>query len=77
MVEVVYAITINEKLMYIGRTNDFRRRQTEHLRNIYSGKGARRFRRAFREVRASAQWHQIDFTIVFDGSKKEVRKKEE
>ena len=72
MTDVVYAITHKRKLLYIGRTNNFRRRQTEHLRNIYAGKGARRFRKAFRKVTFS----DLDFTIVFDGSRKEVRKKE-
>jgi len=44
MVEVVYAITVENKLVYIGRTNNFRRRQCEHLRNIYRGSGAKKFR---------------------------------
>ena len=76
MTEVVYAITINGNLVYIGRTNNFRRRQCEHLRNIYRGTGAKRFRRAFRRVRVSGQWDAIDFTIVYDGSRKQVKKME-
>jgi predicted GIY-YIG superfamily endonuclease len=72
MTEVVYAISHRRKLLYIGRTNNFHRRQTEHLRNIYAGKGARRFRKAFRKVTFS----DLEFTIVFDGSRKEVKRRE-
>ena len=73
MTEVVYAITISGKLKYIGRTNNFRRRQCEHLRNIYNDTGPRRFRRVFARVKS---WSDIDFHIVFDGTGKQVRKKE-
>jgi predicted GIY-YIG superfamily endonuclease len=76
MTEVVYAITIKGKLVYIGRTNNFRRRQCEHLRNIYRGTGAKKFRKVFRRVRATGQWSAIDFTIVYDGTRKQVKKRE-
>ena len=76
MVEVVYAITIGKRLVYIGRTNNFARRRGEHLRNIYRGQGAHRFRLAFRRLRLTGQWHNLDFLILFDGSAREVRKKE-
>jgi len=75
-VHVVYGITILGKLVYIGRTNNFRRRQCEHLRNIYQGKGARRFRKVFRRIRCDGQWHNLDFHIVYDGSPREVRRVE-
>ena len=76
MVEVVYGILIGERLAYIGRTNNFARRKGEHLRNIYSGQGAHRFRLAFRRLRSIGQWHRLDFVILFDGSPEQVRKKE-
>lgn len=76
MTEVVYAISIKEKLVYIGRTNNFRRRQNEHMRNIYKGTGARKFRKAFQQVRMKSQWNDIEFTIVYDGTGKQVKKKE-
>lgn len=53
MTQVVYAITVGKRLLYIGRTNDFNRRRREHLRNIYSDRGAKRFRKAFSKFRSS------------------------
>jgi predicted GIY-YIG superfamily endonuclease len=73
MTEVVYGISYRKKLLYIGRTNNFRRRQCEHLRNIYAKKGAKRFRKVFRKVTIAAD---LEFTIIFDGTPKEVCRKE-
>ena len=76
MVEVVYGISIKGKLVYIGRTNNFRRRQCEHIRNIQKMKGAPRFKRAFRGLGFRWYWSDLDFTIVFDGAPETVAKKE-
>jgi predicted GIY-YIG superfamily endonuclease len=72
MVEVVYEISSKGKLLYVGRTKDFERRKKEHLRNITQAKGPRRFRRIFRNVSLD----EIVFSIVFEGTRKEVKRKE-
>jgi hypothetical protein len=77
MVDVVYAISLKGKLMYIGRTNNFRRRQCEHIRNIQKQKSAPRYRIAFRGLGKRWQWSDLDFTIIYDGQPQDVKRKEE
>jgi predicted GIY-YIG superfamily endonuclease len=43
--ETVYGIFRGSKIVYIGKTNNFKRRVKEHKRNIRDRNGPKRFKR--------------------------------